>query len=79
MEEVDFDKGATRGFIEGFSRKYDPKGMLSWVEDWPGIIIRGQDEFILHEAPISSVKPGDFDNIILSGMGGSAMACQAGC
>lgn len=75
MEESDFEKGTEHGFIEGFSRKYDPKGMLSWVEDWPGIIIRGQDEFILKEEPVTDVKPGDFDNIIMAGMGGSAMAC----
>ncbi len=76
MEETDFEKGSNHGFIEGFSRKYDPKGMLSWVEDWPGIIIRGQDEFILNDNPVTDIKPDDFNKIIMSGMGGSAMACE---
>ena len=76
MVESDFERDSNRGFIEGFSRKHDPRGMLSWVEDWPGIIIRGQDEFILNERALSDLKPGKFDKIIMSGMGGSAMACE---
>lgn len=79
MDEIDFEKEPGRGFIEGFSRKYDPKGMLSWVEDWPGIIIRGQDDFILNEEPVTDIKPDDFDKIVMSGMGGSAMACSIVC
>jgi glucose/mannose-6-phosphate isomerase len=73
-DELEFEKNQSRGFIEGFSRKYDPKGMLSWVEDWPGIIIRGQDEFILKEEPLVDITPKDFDKIVMSGMGGSAIA-----
>lgn len=76
MEENEIQKGQDRGFIEGYSRKFDPKGMLSWVEDWPGIIIRGQDEFILSEKKLLDVKPGQYEKIVLSGMGGSAMACE---
>lgn len=76
MEEPESEKVPVKGFIEGFSRKYDPKGMLSWVEDWPGIIIRGQDEFILREEPITNLIPGDFNKIVMSGMGGSAIACD---
>lgn len=75
-EESGFEQANSRGFIEGFSRKSDPKGMLSWVEDWPGIVIRGQDEFILKEDRITELKKSDFENIVFSGMGGSAMACE---
>ncbi|MFH1515461.1 MAG: bifunctional phosphoglucose/phosphomannose isomerase [bacterium] len=74
--EFEIEKEDNHGFIEGFSRKHDPKGMLSWVEDWPGIIIRGQDEFILNDRVLSGLKPDKFDKIIMSGMGGSAMACE---
>jgi glucose/mannose-6-phosphate isomerase len=76
MEENEFERIPSRGFIEGFSRKYDPKGMLSWVEDWPGIIIRGQDEFILRDDSVTNIKREDFDTLVFSAMGGSAMACD---
>ena len=76
VEELESEKAPVKGFIEGFSRKYDPKGMLSWVEDWPGIIIRGQDEFILKDEPLINIKTSDFNKIVMSGMGGSAIACD---